>query len=120
MPSLAEASLTETEARMLAHFVGRLREELDVEAVWLYGSRARGEAVHSESDVDVLVLARDRRRDRQRVWELMYEAAGAEGANPGFFSPQVWDLEWLANRRAIDSFFLREVERDRIVLYERP
>jgi predicted nucleotidyltransferase len=86
--------------------------------VWLYGSRARGEPTHDESDVDLLVITGDRKRDQQRVSRLLYDAAIGEGGEPDFFIAQVWEPEWLANRRAIGSFFLREVERDKIVLYE--
>ncbi len=119
MPSPAHASLADQERRVLDRFVALLDEHVDVRGVWLYGSRARGEKPHEESDVDLLVITADRRRDQGRIFRLLYEAAVAEGANPAFFVAQVWDPEWLANRKAIDSFFLREVERDKVVLHEK-
>lgn len=32
----------------------------------------------------------------------------------------VWDPEWLAHRRDIRSFFVQEVDRDKIVLHGSP
>lgn len=55
---LATAALTERERETVQLFASRLRDALgdDLRALWLYGSRARGEA-HPESDVDLLVIA---------------------------------------------------------------
>ncbi len=63
--ALDAAMLTDLERRVLERYVGRLREELgeDLRAVWLYGSRARADAVLDDSDpdrksdVDLLVVA---------------------------------------------------------------
>ena len=80
---------------MRERFGGRLR------CVWLYGSRARGERPHPESDIDLLAIA--------DVDEL-------ELPRP-IVSIKVYDPNWLEGRRRIDSFFIREVDRDKIVLY---
>jgi predicted nucleotidyltransferase len=99
-------------------FASRLRDALgkDLRALWLYGSRARGEA-HAESDVDLLVIADGgRERYQQIAWELSEEAAIASGESPFLYSVQVHDLEWLRRRREIDSFFIQEVDRDKLVL----
>ncbi len=57
--ALAAATLSEAERRTVRRFVAMLDEALgdDLRAVWLYGSRARGERPHPESDVDLLVIA---------------------------------------------------------------
>lgn len=118
MTTLAEAALNEAERRALDEFVESLREELGEEllAVWLYGSRARGER-HEESDIDVLVITRDGKRDRSRVHGLAVDAALAQ-PGPGIdLMPHIWDPERLQNRREIESFFIQEVDRDKIVLY---
>lgn len=119
MPSLVEASLTDAERRTLDRLTRLLADELgdDLLAVWLYGSRARGEAPHPDSDVDLLIVrtAGDR-PDRDRLWELVTAVAEAEGANPFGISARVADPDWIADRRSIDAFFIREVDRDRIVL----
>ena len=119
MPSLEDASLTLAERRVLERFVRSLAAELgrDVHGVWLYGSRARGERPHPESDVDLLVVStRASWNESRRVMELLDEVAVAGDANPAWFSVHVYDPGRVAQRRAIRSFFMQEVDRDKIVL----
>jgi len=115
---LAVAALTERERETVQIFTSRLREALgdDLRALWLYGSRARRE-VHAESDIDLLVVA-DGGRDRyQRIaWDLSEDAAVSSGESPFSYSVHVHDYEWLQGRREIESFFIREVDRDKLVL----
>jgi predicted nucleotidyltransferase len=115
---LAAAQLSENERRTIERFASRLRDELgdDLHALWLYGSRARREA-HANSDVDLLVIA-DGGRDRYRwiVGDLSEAAALAAGESPFSFSVHTHDPQWLRDRRKIDSFFIQEVDRDKIVL----
>lgn len=125
--ALANATLSDVERRVVERLVTRLREELgdDLRAIWLYGSRARGDADPSESDpdrrsdVDLMVVV-DPRRDAGSVsWEaipLLNEAADAEGDSPVWYSVLVYDTERLRDRREIRSFFFQEVDRDKIVL----
>jgi predicted nucleotidyltransferase len=99
-----------------------LREELgpDLHAIWLYGSRARGEPRRPESDVDLLVITTGgQERDLLRAIEVEFRAARMVGENPAI-SIQVFDPAWVDARRAIDSFFMREVDRDKIVLFPEP
>jgi predicted nucleotidyltransferase len=115
---LAAAQLTESERRTVEHFASRLSNELgsDLCALWLYGSRARGGA-HPESDVDLLVIADGGRARYGRIaGDLSEEAAIAEGESPFNYSVHVRDLEWLKGRREVESFFIQEVDRDKIVL----
>jgi predicted nucleotidyltransferase len=115
---LNAAQLTESERRVVKRFATRLDNELggDLRGLWLYGSRARG-ATHPESDVDLLVIA-DGGRDRygRIAGDLSEEAALAEGQSPFNYSVHVHDPGWLRGRRAIESFFIQEVDRDKIVL----
>lgn len=115
---LNTAQLTESERRVVERLSSRLDDELngDLRALWLYGSRARRTA-HPESDVDLLVIA-DGGHDRygRIAGDLSEEAAIAEGESPFSFSVHVHDPEWLQGRRAIESFFIQEVDRDKIVL----
>jgi predicted nucleotidyltransferase len=123
MPTLADASLTPIERRVLERLVRLLEEEYGdgLRGVWLYGSRARGEPPHPESDVDLLVVApRDDWQSHLRVSRLISEAAAAEGANPFDFAALVYDPERVAQRREIRSFFIQEVDRDKIVLAGEP
>ncbi|UVC11452.1 nucleotidyltransferase domain-containing protein [Rhizobium sp. TH2] len=45
------------ESEALADIVSRLKEALDPQAIWLFGSRARG-AARPDSDFDLLVVAK--------------------------------------------------------------
>lgn len=124
MRTLDEASITAAERRALERFVRILESELgrDLRSVWLYGSRARGEPHGSESDVDLLVVAPRERgfADDLRIGGMMDEAAEAEGANPVAFSVHIYPPERVAQRREIGSFFIQEVDRDKIVLWGDP
>ena len=115
---LTAAQLTESERRVVDRFLSRLDNELggDLRGLWLYGSRARG-TPHPESDIDLLVIA-DGGRDRygRIAGDLSEEAAIDEGESPFNYSIHVHDPEWLRSRRAIESFFIQEVDRDKIVL----
>ena len=122
MPTLADARLSAAERRMLDRFVAVLRERLgdDLISVWLFGSRARGEATGPLSDVDVLVVTRAGRMDERAAWKELTRIAEEEGHSPVLLSLLVWDPEWLAHRREIRSFFIQEVDRDKIVLHGSP
>lgn len=122
MAALAEATLSAAERRMLDRFVAALRERLgdDLLSAWLFGSRARGEVTGPLSDVDVLVVTRAGRADEPEAWKELARLAEDEGLSPVLLSLLVWDPEWLAHRREIRSFFVQEVDRDKIVLYGSP
>jgi predicted nucleotidyltransferase len=123
MATVAESSLTAGERRVVERFVALLRHEFgaDVRAVWLYGSRARGEPPHDESDVDLLVvLAREAWQDQWRTRRLAYDAANEEGESRVWLSVHIYTPELLAQRREIRSFFIQEVDRDKIVLFGEP
>jgi predicted nucleotidyltransferase len=124
--ALAAAALNDTERRVVERLVGRLRGELgeDLLAVWLYGSRARGEADPTEtdpdrrSDVDLLVIATggDERYGGE-INSLRFDVAESLGDSPFFFSVKVMGPDWLRGRRQIDSFFIQEVDRDKLILH---
>lgn len=117
---LAPASLTHAERRVVKRLIELFRDELgsDLHAIWLYGSRARGEMPHSESDIDLMVIAEggDQRYGMKSI-EMVNEVANAEGVSPVWYSVFIGDPEWLRGRREILSFFISEVDRDKIVLY---
>lgn len=117
MATLASAALSESERRALDRLVERLEDEFgdDLEAVWLYGSRARGDA-RADSDIDMVVVTAAGQHDDGRVRELLELAAEAEGLYWMLFSVRVVSPAWIAERRAVEAFFLKEVDRDKIVL----
>jgi predicted nucleotidyltransferase len=123
MASTAATSLTPGERRVLERAVELLREEFgaDLRSVWLYGSAARGEQRHDESDVDLLVvLSRDSWQDTDRAFAVLTDAAEAEGEKSAYFSMRIYTPERLAQRREIRSFFIQEVDREKIILYGEP
>ena len=123
MRALTETSLTPTERRVIDRFIGAVQESLGerLRSVWLYGSRARGEAPGPDSDVDLLIISDGGSKgDRPIVDEVVWNVASSEDANPFAFSTIVWDPAWLARRREIRSFFVQEVDRDKVVLFGEP
>lgn len=123
MTVLAETSLTDAERRVLDRLVTGLATEFGprLRSIWLYGSRARGETPHPESDVDLLVVVdSELPDDSRRVIDQVHQSERAEGSSPAFVSILVYGSERLAQRRAIESFFIQEVDRDKIVLFGEP
>ena len=126
--ALRSAQLTDVERRVVARLLTALEEELGEHllAVWLYGSRARGEAdltltgPDTRSDVDLMVIVDPAAADWDAMHEnsvrLANEASDAEGDDPVWYSVLVYDLERLRDRRQIRSFFIQEVDRDKVVL----
>jgi predicted nucleotidyltransferase len=121
MPTLADAALDARERELLDRFVAAIEEEYgdDLDAIWLYGSRARGERSHDESDIDVLVVTRGQ-RDDDPLFRAMFRILEEMGSPWILLDPRQRTRAWVEDRRAIDSFFLREVDRDKIVLSGRP
>jgi predicted nucleotidyltransferase len=121
MTTLAETSLAADERALIERFVEQLRERLkdELHAVWLFGSRARGERPSRESDVDLLVLVDDASWDGRMLVRRMLDDAASElglDALTWSFSVHVHTLAWLAERREIRSFFIAELDRDKVVL----
>jgi len=124
---LATAMLSERERRVLRRLLDLLRSELgsDLLAVWLYGSRARGEADPDEthhdrrSDIDLIAILSASRDVNAFKWEFtpkLIELVEAEGDSPPYYSLHMYDADRLRDRRRIRSFFFQEVDRDKIVL----
>jgi predicted nucleotidyltransferase len=121
--ALAEASLSHAERRALNQLVPTLEDEFGprLRSVWLYGSRARGERPRDESDVDLLVVLDNQLPgDDFKVIRTVSNVVDKAGVNPLLFSPLVYDVDRIAQRREIRSFFIQEVDRDKIVLFGDP
>ncbi|HZL48547.1 MAG TPA: nucleotidyltransferase domain-containing protein [Solirubrobacteraceae bacterium] len=120
MTTLAQASLSTEERVLLTRFSAELyAEEVEPQAIWLFGSRARGEQPAEDSDVDVLVLVEDASwAGKMRVHAALQSAArelDLQGLTWSF-SVHINTPAWLTQRREIRSFFIAEVDRDKIVL----
>jgi predicted nucleotidyltransferase len=124
MPALADASLTDDERLVVERLVQLMRERFGsrLRSVWLYGSRARGEQPTPDSDIDVLVIADPAEgADDVLTAILLVDRAAAElGVERPIVSVRVRDSAWLDGRRQVDSFFIGEVDRDKVVLYGEP
>jgi predicted nucleotidyltransferase len=121
MLPLADASLGADERALLEDFVENLEGRLGsgLHGVWLFGSRARGERISWESDVDVLVLVEDASwAGKTVVHDVLGEVARERGllGVTWTFSIHINTPAWLEQRRAVGSFFIAEVDRDKIVL----
>ena len=125
MAAVAQASLTHDERRVVERMVELMRERFGsrLRSVWLYGSRARGERPGPESDIDVLAIAeRDEERgdDVLTAILLVDQAAEELGLERPIVSIKVHDPAWLGRRRKIGSFFIQEIDRDKVVLHGEP
>lgn len=126
--ALSGAALSAQERDVILRSVSHLRQELgsDLLAVWLYGSRARGEADPTEtdpdlrSDIDLMAIVSPSRDVAKVGWEAhewVEQEAEAAGDSPVYYSLRVFDTDWLGDRRRIRSFFIQEVDRDKVVLH---
>lgn len=118
MATVAGTSLDARERRALERAVEGLRRGLgdDLRAVWLFGSRARGEPPGPDSDIDLMVITAARERDESAARRLVEEALQVERPR-ATLSVHVGDPGFIAEQRAIDSFFMRELDRDKVVLW---
>ena len=125
--AIAAAPFNDSERRLVARIVEWVKAEAgeDLRAIWLYGSRARGEADPHEtdpdrrSDIDILVVVDAEHDEKELGWRVLpavERMADAEGDSPIYYSVRVIGADWLRDRRRIQSFFTQEVDRDKIVL----
>jgi predicted nucleotidyltransferase len=121
MASTVPARLSEGERKLLERYANTLAAELgeSLRAVWLFGSRARGEETDAESDVDVLVLVDDDSWDsKERIRRLLHDVANQLALDDvaWSFSVHIHTPDWLRQRREIRSFVIDEVDRDKVVV----
>jgi predicted nucleotidyltransferase len=121
MPALADAALDARERMLVERLVDAVHDAYgdDLHGVWLYGSRARGERTHDESDIDVLVVTRGERSDEGLI-PLAWRVLDDLGIRGVAVDVRQRSLGWIEDRRRIDAFFLRELDRDKIVLVGEP
>jgi len=117
MATIAAASLNAKERRMLDRLIGLLEREYGEEllAVWMFGSRARGDA-HEHSDIDLMVVTTGGHEDERRVSELVDEVEDDDELHWSLIRALVVGPATIAKRRRAETWLQLEVDRDKIVL----
>lgn len=114
----ATPSLTAIENKMIAGFISRAERMREIEAIYLFGSRARAEG-HSESDIDIAVIVKSKDKIKEttgRVLELaakVEEETGVEGEL--LLSPVVLDGPILKSKIGLG----KRIREEGIILWSR-
>jgi hypothetical protein len=58
-------------------------------------------------------------RDDERLIPILWRVLDELGNPRVLVDPRQRSWAWVEDRRAIDSFFLRDIDRDKVVLYSR-
>ncbi|RJQ43347.1 MAG: nucleotidyltransferase domain-containing protein [Nitrospiraceae bacterium] len=111
-------SLTAIEHKMLDKFISLINNIGEIEAVYLFGSRARGEG-HAESDIDVAVIVNSKDRIKKMtdaVIELSVRAEEETGVSGELIlSPIVLDRSFLKSEIGVG----RRVREEGILIWSR-
>jgi predicted nucleotidyltransferase len=99
--------------RVLADIVRRLTEAYDPVAIYLFGSKARGEA-GPDSDYDLMVIVPDDSPPERRQSRLAYERLWETGCAADVL---VWIREAYDSRRHLRAFLPGTILREGRVLY---
>ena len=107
--------LTDREQRVVAEFVGRMRQRFDGQliAVVLFGSRARGEA-EPDSDMDVLVVMSD--DDLEIRKEIRYLAVEVWLEHGIYLSTRVCSMAHWHRLEELQTLFFQNIHQDGISL----
>jgi uncharacterized protein len=112
------ASLSEQEAAALDAYAAALQAHFGEQLVdvWLFGSRARGDA-HADSDIDVLVVLDD--PDAQALSEARACGFDILLTHDVFLSIRAMSRQQLQELAELGSLFYRTLMRDSIALLPR-
>ena len=99
----------------VAPLVARIVEACHPEQIWLFGSRARGQA-RPDSDWDLLVVVPDETDDSQFDPLVAWRMSKESGVPADVILCRVSDLR---EGRRIPNTLGYEVERDGVLIYER-
>jgi uncharacterized protein len=103
----------DTRDPVLDEIVRRLVGEFSPERIYLFGSRARGDA-GSDSDYDMVVLLRQRQRP---IYELAERAQEVLWGIPVGADVLVWDAASFDSRSSVDVSFPGTILREGRLLY---
>jgi predicted nucleotidyltransferase len=104
--------LTESEA--LDWLVRRLVEGFDPAEIWLFGSRARGDA-RPDSDFDLLVVAKHNGRFGSEDYELLYASTAGSGVACDIVPCSMHDFE---EGLELKTSFVKAIVREGRRIYE--
>ncbi len=106
--------LNKTEKKAVNFFVKELREKLGnyILNIRLFGSKVRGD-FEKDSDIDILILAREKRDIRDRISDIAAEYF-LEYNVP--LAPVVYSLFEYERNKELGSFFFEQVEKEGITL----
>ncbi|MBE7183743.1 MAG: nucleotidyltransferase domain-containing protein [Methylobacterium mesophilicum] len=106
-----------SEGEALSLLVARLAEALDPQMIWLFGSRARGDA-RPDSDFDLLVVAKEKGAFDSDDYDKVYAPASQTGVGADVVP---CDLDvYRASLGLSTSFVYRVVEEGRLVYGSEP
>ncbi len=88
----------------------------NIEAMGIYGSVARGNAKDG-SDIDVLLLIKDRRKIKKYAKEISVKDVGAAGGSE-LVVAQLFDCEGFAKSLSHGSKYASEVVKDLVIIYD--
>jgi uncharacterized protein len=109
LPQLAEA-----ERQQLTLALQRIMEALRPARIYVFGSYARGTAVHGVSDVDLLVVVGDSSEPSYRRAQRAYSAVGAHDLPLDILVVTQAEFDGRSSAWSVQS----EVQRDGRLLYE--
>lgn len=99
-------------SREIKNFVREIRKSYKPEKVILFGSYAHGKPKKA-SDVDLLVVAKDKRKMSDIVGDLVIDRLSIGGP---YFSVKIYDPKTFKSLNSPPTFFMRHVSQDGVEL----
>lgn len=111
----ANTGIYRTESEALSAVVQRIVNAVDPEAIWLFGSRARGTG-RRDSDFDLLVVTKTADGDAASDYERVYAPVLGTGVGCDVVPIRLDDFQRESEGK---TGLVREVLRDGIALYDK-
>jgi predicted nucleotidyltransferase len=108
---MVDSNITPTEKRAVAEFKKRLseREGLGLVDVYLFGSKARGDA-GEYSDIDILVILEH--PDEEKIGYIYDSAMEATGGNDIYLSVKIFSRQEFEYYKSIPTLFIRNILKE--------
>lgn len=111
----ANTGIYRSESEALSAVVERIVSAIDPEAIWLFGSRARGTNRH-DSDFDLLVVTRTADGEAARDYDRVYAPVLGSGVGCDIVPIRQDDFD---RESKSNTGLVRDVLRDGIALYDK-